>query len=91
MFDAERCNIMNNQWFCAYSYKINLIEMISVIEFTRIYHPAVMQTLLNFAIKEVIEKCSLCQTKPNNMKQFEIFRECQTSYEAKIHEALVIK
>ena len=39
---------MNNQWFCAYSYRINLIEMISVIDFTRIYHHAVMQTLLNF-------------------------------------------
>ena len=39
---------MNNQWFCAYSYRINLIEMISFIEFTRIYHHAVMQTLLNF-------------------------------------------
>ena len=25
------------------------------------------------------------------MKQFEIIRKCQTSYEAKIHEALVIK
>ena len=48
VFDAERDNIMNNQWFCAYSYRINLIEMISVIEFTRIYHHAVMQTLLNF-------------------------------------------
>ena len=39
---------MNYQWFCAYTYRINLIEMISVIEFTRIYHHAVMQTLLNF-------------------------------------------
>ena len=39
---------MNNQWFCANSYRINLIEMISFIEFTRIYHHAVMQTLLNF-------------------------------------------
>ena len=46
--DAERYNIMNNQWFCGYSYRINLIEMVSVIEFTRIYHHAVMQTLLNF-------------------------------------------
>ena len=25
------------------------------------------------------------------MKQFEIIRKCQTSYEAKIHEAFVIK
>ena len=46
--DAERYNIMNNQWFCAYSYRIKLIEMVSVIEFTCIYHHAVMQTLLNF-------------------------------------------
>ena len=45
--DAERYNIINYQWFCAYSYRINLIEMVSVIEFTRIYHHAVMQTLLN--------------------------------------------
>ena len=45
--DAERYNNMNNQWFCAYSYRIKLIEMVSVIEFTRIYHHAVMQTLLN--------------------------------------------
>ena len=48
MFDAERYNIINYQWFCAYSYGVNLIEMVSVIEFTRIYHHAVMQTLLNF-------------------------------------------
>ena len=48
VFDAERYNIMNNQWFCAYSYRIKLIEMVLVIEFTRIYHHAVMQTLLNF-------------------------------------------
>ena len=48
VFDAEKYNIMNNQWFCAYYYRINLIEMVSVIEFTRIYHHAVMQTLLNF-------------------------------------------
>ena len=48
MFDAERYNIMNYQWFCAYTYKINLIEMVSVIEFACIYHHAVMQTLLNF-------------------------------------------
>ena len=47
VFDAERYNIINYQWFCAYSYRINLIEMVSVIEFTRIYHHAVMQTLLN--------------------------------------------
>ena len=48
VFDAKRYNIMNHhQWFCAYSYRINLIEMASVIEFTRIYHHAVMQTLLN--------------------------------------------
>ena len=45
--NAERYNIINYQWFCAYSYRINLIEMVSVIEFTRIYHHAVMQTLLN--------------------------------------------
>ena len=77
VFDAERYNIMNNQWFCAYSYRINLIEMVSVIEYTRIYHHAVMQTLLNFAIKEVIEKCGSCQTQPNNMKQFEIIGNCQ--------------
>ena len=38
----------HHQWFCAYSYRITLIEMVSVIEFTRIYHHAVMQTLLNF-------------------------------------------
>ena len=36
VFDAERYNIINYQWFCAYSYRINLIEMVSVIEFTRI-------------------------------------------------------
>ena len=48
VFDAERYNIVNYQWFCACSYRINLIEMVSVIEFTRIYHHAVMQTLLNF-------------------------------------------
>ena len=47
--NAVKYNIMNHhQWFCAYSYRINLIEMVSVIEFTRIYHHAVMQTLLNF-------------------------------------------
>ena len=46
--DAERYNIISYQWFCAYSNKITLIEMVSVIEFTRIYHHAVMQTLLNF-------------------------------------------
>ena len=45
--DAERYNIINYQWFCSCSYRINLIEMVSVIEFTRIYHHAVMQTLLN--------------------------------------------
>ena len=43
------------------------------------------------AIKEHIRKCSSCKTQPNNMKQFEIIKKCQTSYEAKIHEALVIK
>ena len=43
------------------------------------------------AIKEHIKKCSLCKTQPNNLGQFEIIRKCQTSYEAKIHEALVIK
>ena len=48
VFDAERYNIINYQWFCAYSSKINLIEMVLVIEFTRNYHHAVMQTLLNF-------------------------------------------
>ena len=48
VFDAEKYNIINFEWFCAYSYRINLIEMVSVIEFTRIYHHAVMQTLLNF-------------------------------------------
>ena len=47
VFDAERYNIMNYQWFCADTYRIYLIEMVSVIEFTRIYHHAVMQTLLN--------------------------------------------
>ena len=43
------------------------------------------------AIKEHIRKCSLCKTQPSNMKQFKIIRKCQSSYEAKIHEALVIK
>ena len=43
------------------------------------------------AIKEHTRKCSSCKTQPNNMKQFEIIRKCQTTYEAKIHEALVIK
>ena len=47
MFDAVRYNIINYQWFCAYSYKINVIEMVSVIEFTRISHHAVMQSLLS--------------------------------------------
>ena len=41
--------------------------------------------------KEHIKKCSSCKTQPNNMGQFKIIRKCQTSYEAKIHEALVIK
>ena len=35
------------------------------------------------AIKEHIKKYSSCKTQPNNMKQFEINRKCQTSYEAK--------
>ena len=48
VFDAERYNIMSYQWFCVYSYRINSIEMVLVIDFTRIYHHAVMQTLLNF-------------------------------------------
>ena len=43
------------------------------------------------AIKEHIKKCSSCKTQPNNMGQFKIIRKCQTSYEPKIHEALVIK
>ena len=43
------------------------------------------------AIKKHIKKCSSCKIQPNNMGQFEIIRKCQTSYEAKIHEALVIK
>ena len=43
------------------------------------------------AIKEHIRKCSLCKTQPNNMKEFKIIRKCQTTNEAKIHEALVIK
>ena len=43
------------------------------------------------AIKDHIRKCSSCKTQPNNMKQFKIIRKCQTSYEAKIHEAVVIK
>ena len=47
--NAVKYNIMNyHQWFCAYSYRINLIETVLVIEFTRIYHHAIMQTLLNF-------------------------------------------
>ena len=36
VFDAKRYNIINYQWFCAYTYRINLIQMVSVIEFTRI-------------------------------------------------------
>ena len=40
------------------------------------------------AIKEHIRKCSSCKAQLNNMKRFEIIRKCQTSYEAKIHEAL---
>ena len=43
------------------------------------------------AIKEHIKKCSSCKTQQNKLGQFEIIRKCQTSYEAKIHEALVIK
>ena len=43
------------------------------------------------AIKEHIRKSSSCKTQPKDMKQFEMIRKCQTSYEAKIHEALVIK
>ena len=43
------------------------------------------------AMKKHIKKCSSCKTQPNNIKQFEIIRKCQSSYEAKIHEALVIK
>ena len=31
------------------------------------------------ATKEHIKKCSSCKTQPNNMKQFEIIRKCQTS------------
>ena len=46
VFDAERYIMINYQWFCACSYRINLIEMVSVIEFTRIYHHAAMHTLL---------------------------------------------
>ena len=51
VFDAEKYNIIINQWFCAlnaYSYRINGIEMVLVIEFTRIYYHAVMQTLVSF-------------------------------------------
>ena len=40
--------------------------------------------------KRHIRKCSTCKTQSNDMKQFEIITKCQTSYEAKIHEALVI-
>ena len=40
-------NIMNYQWFCACCYRINLIQMVSAIEFTRIQRHAVMQILLS--------------------------------------------
>ena len=36
VLDAEKYHIMNIQWFRAYSCRINLIEMVLVIEFTRI-------------------------------------------------------
>ena len=36
VFDAKRHIMINYQWFCAYSWRINLIQMVSVIEFTRI-------------------------------------------------------
>ena len=53
MLDAERYNIMKNQWFCVYLLtlirRINVIEMILVIEFMRIQNHAVMQTLVSFA------------------------------------------
>ena len=58
--DAEKYDIMNgHQWFCAYSNGINLIEMVSVIEFTRIYHHAVMQTLLNFVKIQGVHKVAI--------------------------------
>ena len=44
MLDAERYNIMNNQWFCA--YLPNLIVL--VVEFTYSFDDAVMQTLASF-------------------------------------------
>ena len=47
VFDAKKYNIINYRWFCAHTYKINLIALVLVIEFARIYHHAVMQTLLN--------------------------------------------
>ena len=43
------------------------------------------------ATKKYIRKCSTCKTQPNNTKQFEIISKCQTSYKAKIYEAVVIK
>ena len=58
--DAVKYDIMNyHQWFCAYSNRINLIQMVSVIEFTRIYHHAVMQTLLNFVKIQGVRKVAL--------------------------------
>ena len=43
------------------------------------------------AIKEHIRKYNSRKTQSNSMKQFEIIRKCQISYEAKIHKAVVIK
>ena len=44
VFDAERYNIMNNEWFCVYL----LILIVLVIDLTTIFHHGVMHISVRF-------------------------------------------
>ena len=72
----------------AYSYRINLIEMVLVIEFTRIENHAVMQTLLSF-LKMYLSYCNANFAKfCNNI--FNIYRQTEPPRQLDLLGTLIV-
>ena len=74
----------------------NLDESNPILVFEQMLHDWIWSLMELFclllkSIKDHIQSCSICSKTKIGLDSFKIFRKCRSDYDAKIHEALLIK
>ena len=87
---ALRSNIVY-QFLCSCDSNLTYIGMSTRHLSTRVGEHLAFQLKTESSVKEHIMSCDICSNTKFNVNSFKLIKKCNSNFETKIHEALLIK